>query len=1209
MISFPMKKRLYQEDLNCTLEELKCKIKNLPFLTSQILNFYFGINTTKPLKDKTIAKYLNISVHEVNRLKEEGLVKLRNIIPPFDNKAKAEYEVEKFLNMIKNLDIISIVDIESLQETLSFYIDKNEIRELITKVYEIIENSNKEIDDDRFSRRLQKELIKKYQDDNDQEALSKLIELNKGFISKYVNKYIKDKEDFEDVFQEAVIGFIESLQNYDLNLGYSLMTYSGYYVVAYIKQYITNQGHAFKIPNKIRDDINKYQDIKTEFQQQHGQKPTEQEIREEMNISQKELQNIQTVSIPVKSLDYVPDNKDDLNIQNIIADETAVTEEIAENDFLKKDIDQAILTLKEEEAYVLIHTFGLYNEEIFTPKEFCEKLRISRYILNKILKNTLKYLKETRHSLKNYLLADENVADNKQIDKYKNFLERTNNNSLESLKLIRNYPILFDLFKKGRLINIYTLLNEDISNIDLYLFLNPQFYNKLYINPETKKINLQYLNLDNIQSFFSYLDQLQNISFNSYNFNKTFNISIYKIILSYVNINLSKEIIDFALVNQSKEAIDLFQKCWGASNFKESNNFKVLSKEDLKELNKYLFLIQNNLKEIYIKAKNKDDIEELKALYLELIHFNKIRERYTIYEYIQKEIKEYDISEEIISYILINCDYEKQNKLKKIWGEKYEKSIYRIEGSPQECNQIKVLISNIRKKLRSIYAKAKNKEDIDELKSLYNLNPFHFKDKYTIYEYIQKEIQEYNISKEIITYVLANCTELQQQKLKKIWGEKYEKSIYRIEGSPQECNQIKVLISNIRKKLRSIYAKAKNKEDIDELKSLYNLNPFHFKDKYTIYEYIQKEIQEYNISKEIITYVLANCTELQQQKLKKIWGEKYEKSIYRIEGSPQECNQVNVLISNIRKELKSIYAKAKNKEDIDELKALHCELYNKSIKKELNIYDFCPQYDKTYIKYMISISKDSVKNFFLSYFKEDYESKIDLDNLPKEEKRRLLSCINNFKTALKNKRSIYVQNFANIINYFQNIIKYYQISPLIIQYIMNFQADYDMNTFVRIMQIAGRNEIIKSRYEQIILDKIKRDLESIYQKAKNPNDLEELKKLYKESYIDNNIINKVGFITLSQTKLTKEILLNSPNALILKQYLPEKKVYATLLSKKKIVGKKIPLETIAKLVGVREEEVCQYILEGLRVWKRHKMIEAEELLKFKDKNNQKYILK
>ena len=1107
MISFPMKKRLYQEDLNCTLEELKCKIKNLPFLTSQILNFYFGINTTKPLKDKTIAKYLNISVHEVNRLKEEGLVKLRNIIPPFDNKAKAEYEVEKFLNMIKNLDIISIVDIESLQETLSFYIDKNEIRELITKVYEIIENSNKEIDDDRFSRRLQKELIKKYQDDNDQEALSKLIELNKGFISKYVNKYIKDKEDFEDVFQEAVIGFIESLQNYDLNLGYSLMTYSGYYVVAYIKQYITNQGHAFKIPNKIRDDINKYQDIKTEFQQQHGQKPTEQEIREEMNISQKELQNIQTVSIPVKSLDYVPDNKDDLNIQNIIADETAVTEEIAENDFLKKDIDQAILTLKEEEAYVLIHTFGLYNEEIFTPKEFCEKLRISRYILNKILKNTLKYLKETRHSLKNYLLADENVADNKQIDKYKNFLERTNNNSLESLKLIRNYPILFDLFKKGRLINIYTLLNEDISNIDLYLFLNPQFYNKLYINPETKKINLQYLNLDNIQSFFSYLDQLQNISFNSYNFNKTFNISIYKIILSYVNINLSKEIIDFALVNQSKEAIDLFQKCWGASNFKESNNFKVLSKEDLKELNKYLFLIQNNLKEIYIKAKNKDDIEELKALYLELIHFNKIRERYTIYEYIQKEIKEYDISEEIISYILINCDYEKQNKLKKIWGEKYEKSIYRIEGSPQECNQIKVLISNIRKKLRSIYAKAKNKEDIDELKSLYNLNPFHFKDKYTIYEYIQKEIQEYNISKEIITYVLANCTELQQQKLKKIWGEKYEKSIYRIEGSPQECNQ------------------------------------------------------------------------------------------------------VNVLISNIRKELKSIYAKAKNKEDIDELKALHCELYNKSIKKELNIYDFCPQYDKTYIKYMISISKDSVKNFFLSYFKEDYESKIDLDNLPKEEKRRLLSCINNFKTALKNKRSIYVQNFANIINYFQNIIKYYQISPLIIQYIMNFQADYDMNTFVRIMQIAGRNEIIKSRYEQIILDKIKRDLESIYQKAKNPNDLEELKKLYKESYIDNNIINKVGFITLSQTKLTKEILLNSPNALILKQYLPEKKVYATLLSKKKIVGKKIPLETIAKLVGVREEEVCQYILEGLRVWKRHKMIEAEELLKFKDKNNQKYILK
>lgn len=84
-------------------------------------------------------------------------------------------------------------------------------------------------------------LIRKAQA-GDKNALSQILEGNKGLIWSIVKRFIGRGYETEDIYQIACIGFIKAIKRFDISLGTELSTYSVQYMLGEIKKFFRDDG-------------------------------------------------------------------------------------------------------------------------------------------------------------------------------------------------------------------------------------------------------------------------------------------------------------------------------------------------------------------------------------------------------------------------------------------------------------------------------------------------------------------------------------------------------------------------------------------------------------------------------------------------------------------------------------------------------------------------------------------------------------------------------------------------------------------------------------------------------------------------------------------------------------------------------------------------------------------------------------------------------
>ena len=86
-------------------------------------------------------------------------------------------------------------------------------------------------------------LIKKWQDDNDKNALDSLILSNMRIVSKECFKACSKNKNilYEDVLQEGIAGLLKAVEKFDLSRQNNFLTYAMWWVKAYIGRYIMDQ--------------------------------------------------------------------------------------------------------------------------------------------------------------------------------------------------------------------------------------------------------------------------------------------------------------------------------------------------------------------------------------------------------------------------------------------------------------------------------------------------------------------------------------------------------------------------------------------------------------------------------------------------------------------------------------------------------------------------------------------------------------------------------------------------------------------------------------------------------------------------------------------------------------------------------------------------------------------------------------------------------
>lgn len=135
------------------------------------------------------------------------------------------------------------------------------------------------------------------------ENMLALWQQNKKFIYKMAMKY-QSYAEIDDLNQEGYIGLCEAVRHYDQAYCASFIHYAAFWIQQVMCRYIANCCSCVRVPEGVRNEVQQYKKILTEYRKYYGKEPTNREMRAFLGISDKELQSIKENTLKVKNTQF-----------------------------------------------------------------------------------------------------------------------------------------------------------------------------------------------------------------------------------------------------------------------------------------------------------------------------------------------------------------------------------------------------------------------------------------------------------------------------------------------------------------------------------------------------------------------------------------------------------------------------------------------------------------------------------------------------------------------------------------------------------------------------------------------------------------------------------------------------------------------------------------------------------------------------------------
>lgn len=132
-----------------------------------------------------------------------------------------------------------------------------------------------------------KDLIEKAQN-GDRQALEKLINLNNGLVWSIVRRFSGRGHEMEDLYQIGCIGFIKSVQRFNLRLEFQLSTFAVPYILGEIKKFLRDDG-IIKVSRSIKELAVKIKNIENECLNKNGKGISIKELSKILKVSEEEI--------------------------------------------------------------------------------------------------------------------------------------------------------------------------------------------------------------------------------------------------------------------------------------------------------------------------------------------------------------------------------------------------------------------------------------------------------------------------------------------------------------------------------------------------------------------------------------------------------------------------------------------------------------------------------------------------------------------------------------------------------------------------------------------------------------------------------------------------------------------------------------------------------------------------------------------------------
>jgi RNA polymerase sigma-B factor len=235
-----------------------------------------------------------------------------------------------------------------------------------------------------------KELFRRYRLNGDEAARDELITMYLNLVKYLASRFRNRGEPIDDLIQVGTIGLIKAIDRFDIERQVEFTTYATPTIVGELKRYFRDKGWAIKVPRRLQELSFKVNQAVDALTQRLQRSPTIAEIGEYLGVTSEEvleaMETSEAYNFVSLETDRSGDGSDSFSILEYVGKDDALMAVVEDRTTLSAAVSK--LTPQEQRVLYLRFFEGL------TQTEIASKLKISQMQVSRLLRRTLKVLRE-----------------------------------------------------------------------------------------------------------------------------------------------------------------------------------------------------------------------------------------------------------------------------------------------------------------------------------------------------------------------------------------------------------------------------------------------------------------------------------------------------------------------------------------------------------------------------------------------------------------------------------------------------------------------------------------------------------------------------------------------------------------------------------------------------------------------------------------------
>ncbi|HOE11630.1 MAG TPA: sigma-70 family RNA polymerase sigma factor [bacterium] len=230
--------------------------------------------------------------------------------------------------------------------------------------------------------------------EGDQAARQHLILANLRLVVNIAKRYRNQGLSLMDLIEEGNLGLIRAVEKFDHTRKLRFSTYATWWIRQFVGRAVQNQGSLVRLPSHKLDALQKCRETFRELSHNLGREPTEKELRSQLDIIEKEKDDIIRLFYNPAVVESLMGSEDEPDHSLKLEDTTIPPPDVKL--FLRtrdERIVRLVDLLPEREKRIIVERFALHGKEPKTLKEIGRDLGITRERVRQIQHKTVEKLR------------------------------------------------------------------------------------------------------------------------------------------------------------------------------------------------------------------------------------------------------------------------------------------------------------------------------------------------------------------------------------------------------------------------------------------------------------------------------------------------------------------------------------------------------------------------------------------------------------------------------------------------------------------------------------------------------------------------------------------------------------------------------------------------------------------------------------------------